>query len=351
MRRLVVVFLTCFEAFLLIALAYGITVRSASTDPKRLHPSATSDRAMVVACNAAKPLVPFSCGDSIDRRPPATRRIVRFLHGSRLGESVSHHEKQRGGTYHEIKVKPQSEQTASKLLDAAGLLDKLLVSLGALAPAVLAIAVLTFGKSLHFIEASVERTLDRLLFGRRLRLRRNLKCLLADCTRFASADDLVRVCADQLRALTGARRIAFYELRDGGYIPSCSDWASLDTPDRSFFVPLHRDDQAMLRITARRGPVEAVGLATALPPKSVVFPMLSAGRLVGAVVCEGQPERFDPDERRLIADFIHDIGATLVFLRSAYHSPAALTENAVYDISHIWSHSRSAALSEEPQPA
>jgi len=588
MRWLAAFCLICFEAFLLVALAYGITVRGASTSPKHWSPSPASDHVMVVACNTKKPVASFACGDSIDQSRLAMWKIVRFWQGSRPDESVFYEVKHRNGRYHEIKVKPQTEPASSKLLDAADLLNKLLLmSLGVLvivkgrrplgypaglflyglaagsgidptlvdlpdwlviathsarqillaaslcaflvlalglsettipvrirrvlggagialcaglvlpvvlygaiwaplhfshpagnfrfafyglpliaqmlpiailaygvtrpseagngvlrwvlaasaaglvgpaineissalagghancgpfvltevlvglgfgyvsirdqvvmnravvlgtiaavvagvvelacdwidnyqllqraapglAPAVLSIAVLALGKSLHFIEANVEGYLDRLIFSRRLRIQRNLKSLLADCKRIGNADDLVRVCADQLRPLTGARGIAFFELCDGRYVPSCPDSACDEAPDRSVFVPLHRDDQAMLRITGQRGPVETAGLATALPPKSVAFPMLSAGRLVGAVVCEGRPEPFDPDELQLIADFVHDVGAMLVFLRSAYHSPAALTEHAVFDLSHIWSRPRSATLSEAPQPA
>jgi hypothetical protein len=376
MRRLAAVCLTCFEAFLLVALAYGITFRGDSSEPKRRHRSAAPDHAIAVACNAAELAAPFACGSSIDRSLLAKSKIVRFLPGTRAGEAASdqwkivrvppvsrlgesaldqekqsNQETQNKGRFHEIKLKPQAKQPTSTLFDAAGLRNKLLASLGALAPAVLAIAVLAFGKSLNFIEAKVETALDQLIFRRRLRIGRNLKSLLADCKRIGNADDLLRVCADQLRPLTGARRLAFYELRDGRYVPTCADSACDEAPDQHVFVPLHRDDQAMLRVTGQHGPVETVGLATALPPKSVAFPMLSAGRLIGAVVCEGRAERFDSEELQLIADFAHDVGATLVFLRSAYHSPAALTEHAVYDITHIWSRSKSRAPSEARQPA
>jgi len=585
--------LTCFEVFLVVALAYGIAVRGASTDPRHWQPSATSDHVMVVGCKTAKSVAPFSCGDSIDQSLLAGWKIVRWWQHSRVGEPVFYEEKHRHGNYHEIRVRSRAEDPASKLLDGADLLNKLvLMSLGVLvvakgrrplaypaglflyglaagsgidpslvdlpdwlviathtvrqiliaaslfaflvlaldlseasipvrvrrglcaagivlnaglvlpvllygtiwaplhflhpggdvrfvlyglpliaqlapvvilaygvtraseaeagvlrwvlassavglagpaineissaiagghanygplvlteiliglgfgyalirhhvvevavvlnraivlgaittgvagafeiafdsinnvtflqklAPgkvsfAVLYIVVLALGKSLHFIEAKVDTGLDRLMFKRRLRIRRNLKCLLADCKRIGNADDLFSVCADQLRSLLGADRIAFYELRDGRYVPSFTDPASEGTSGRSF-VPLHRDDQVMLRITGQRGPVEAAGLATALPPQSVAFPMLAAGRLVGALICEARSERFDPEERRLVADFVRDIGATLVFLRSEYHSPSALTEHAVSDLSLIWSRPRSATLLDATQPS
>jgi hypothetical protein len=593
MRWLAAFCLTCFEVFLVAALAYGIAVRGASTDPRHWQPSATSDHVMIVGCKAAKAPAPFACGDSIDQSLLARWKVVRWWQRSRAGESVFYEEKHRHGNYHQIAVRSRAEDLASKLLDFADLLNKLvLMSLGVLvvakgrrplaypaglflyglaagsginpslvdlpdwlviathavrqiliaaslfaflvlaldlseasiparvrrclwgagivlnaglvlpvllygtiwaplhflhpggdvrfvlyglpliaqlapvvalayavtrasaveagvlrwvlassavglagpaineissafaggranyeplvlteiliglgfgyalirhhvvevavvlnravvlgaittgvagifeiafdsinninflqnvAPgkisfAVLYIAVLVLGKSLHFFETAVDRGLDRLIFKRRVQIRRQLKSLLADCKRIGNADDLLRVCADQLRSLTGADRIAFYELRDGRYVPTSPDPASEGAPATSF-VPLHRNDQVMLRITAQRGPVEAAGLATALPPQSVAFPILAAGRLVGALVCAARSERFDPEERRLLADFVRDIGATLVFLRSEYHSPSALTEHAVSDLSLIWSRPRSATLLEAPQPS
>jgi GAF domain-containing protein len=67
-----------------------------------------------------------------------------------------------------------------------------------------------------------------------------------------------------------------------------------------------------------QAPVELGAMRSTLGTAGAAYPMLSRGRMVGALVCGDKTEEraYDPDERTLLAHLAHETGTSLLFLRT-----------------------------------
>jgi hypothetical protein len=178
------------------------------------------------------------------------------------------------------------------------------------------VIILAVGLSVRMIEPPIEWLVDRLLFLRRYRIKRGLAQLRSGSSEAESADGLIQSVIQQMRTLIGARTVALYEQKDDALVPVYVA-ADLEAP-KPDFKPLDAEDALRKRISRSQTPTDASGLRTALPAAAVAFPMTLADHLLGAVVVERQSELDpdDPDLRALIAKFVDDFTATLLYLRS-----------------------------------
>lgn len=178
------------------------------------------------------------------------------------------------------------------------------------------IVILAVGLSVRTLGPPIEWLVDRLLFVRRYRIKRGLAQLRNGSGAAESADGLIQSVTQQMRTLVGARTVALYEPKDDALVPVyvAAD-ADAVKPD---FKPLNAEDPIGKRISTSHTPIEAHGLRTSLPAAAVAFPMTLADHFLGAFVVELQSELdpYDPDLRALIAKFVEDFTATLLYMRS-----------------------------------
>ena len=177
--------------------------------------------------------------------------------------------------------------------------------------------ILAVPLSLRFLEGPIEFQIDRLLFARRYRIKEGLSNLQAAAGAAESADGLVRLVTSRLRTLIDARSVALYEPQGNAFVPTWIDAVGHAVRLR----PLREDDPTIAKIRNTLAPSDARP-ATDLVASAVAFPMAIADHFTGAVVIERQSvnEPYDPDLRALVARFVHEFAAALLFLRTTERS-------------------------------
>jgi lipid-A-disaccharide synthase-like uncharacterized protein len=163
------------------------------------------------------------------------------------------------------------------------------------------------------IERRIDEVVERLLFARKHATEEGLQALIRDCAYVEDAEKLLQNVCDETRRLIAAEHIVAYERFGDVLIPVAA------APSHETLLPIGIDDPVIVRMRACLGPVDLGALRSSLGNAGTAFPMLSRGRMLGALVCGEKPGQrtYDPDERALLAEVAHEAGTSLLFLRSA----------------------------------
>jgi hypothetical protein len=163
------------------------------------------------------------------------------------------------------------------------------------------------------IERRIDEVVERLLFARKHATEEGLRALIRDCAYVEDAEKLLQNVCDETRRLIAAEHVAAYERFGDVLIPVAA------APSHETLLPIGIDDPVIVRMRACLGPVDLGALRSSLGNAGTAFPMLSRGRMLGALVCGEKPGQrtYDPDERALLAEVAHEAGTSLLFLRSA----------------------------------
>jgi GAF domain len=163
------------------------------------------------------------------------------------------------------------------------------------------------------IERRVDGIVERFLFARKHATEEGLRALVRDCPHVEEAEKLLQNVCDETRRLIGAEHVAAYERIGDVLIPAAA------APSHETLLPIGIDDPVVVRMRSSFAPVDLGTLRSSFGTAGTVFPMLSRGRMLGALVCGDKPGRraYDPDERALLAEVAHETGTSLLFLRTA----------------------------------
>ena len=169
---------------------------------------------------------------------------------------------------------------------------------------------LILGFTIKQIEQRVDSFVERVLFASKHRLEEGLRQLINDCSHVEHLPALFARACTESRRILGADRVTVYEARDGTYEPLYTSPEGLPVP------PADVDDGAFVRLRSRREPIDLEDIGSALGSEGLVFPMLARGRLLGAMYFGPKERRssYDPDERKLLLDLSHEVGASSLVL-------------------------------------
>ena len=163
------------------------------------------------------------------------------------------------------------------------------------------------------VERWIDAIVERALFARKHATEEGLRALIHDCSHVEEAERLLQNVCEEARRLIGAEHVIAYERFGEVVIPAAA------SPAQETLLPISIDDPVVVRMRSSLAPVELGGLRSSFGTAGTVFPMLSRGRMLGALACGDKPGRraYDPDERRLFAELAHEMGTSLLFLRTA----------------------------------
>ena len=175
------------------------------------------------------------------------------------------------------------------------------------------VVALAVAFSVKPVERRIDRIVERVLFARKHAIEEGLRALIRDCPHVEEAEKLLQNVCEEGRRLIGAEHLVAYERFGDVVIPIAS------SPAHETLLPISIDDPVVVRMRSCLGPVDLGGLRSSFGTAGTVFPMLSRGRMLGALVCGDKPGRraYDPDERALLAELAHEAGTSLLFLRTA----------------------------------
>jgi hypothetical protein len=179
------------------------------------------------------------------------------------------------------------------------------------------LVALTLGFTVKRLEQRVDALVERVLFASKHRLEERLRELISDCSHVEHLPALfARACSDSRRIL-GADRVTAYEVRDNAYEPVYTSPEGVPVPWADV------DDGAFVRLRSRREAIDLEDLGSALGSEGIVFPMLARGRLLGAMYFGPKAKRstYDPDERKLLLELSHEVGASSLVLSAAQPTP------------------------------
>jgi len=162
-------------------------------------------------------------------------------------------------------------------------------------------------------ERRVDRIVERLLFARKHATEEGLRALIRDCPHIDDPQQLLQNVCEETRRLTGADHVVAYERFGDTVMPVAA------SPAHESLVPVSMNDPIVVRMRSSLAPVDLGAMRSSLGNAGTAFPMLSRGRMLGALVCgDKTAERaYDPHERDLLAHLAHEAGTSLLFLRTA----------------------------------
>ncbi len=172
------------------------------------------------------------------------------------------------------------------------------------------LVALALGFTIKQLEQRVDTVVERVLFAAKHRAEESLRELIRDCGHVEHLPALfTRACTESRRILS-ADRVTIYETRDEGYVPAYS------SPEGLPVAPADIDDGAFVRMRSRRESLDLHEMGSAVGSEGLLFPMLVRGRLLGAIYFGPKAKRaaYDPDERKLLLDLSHEVGASSLVL-------------------------------------
>ena len=172
------------------------------------------------------------------------------------------------------------------------------------------LVALALGFTIKQLEQRVDAVVERVLFAPKHRAEEALRELIRDCGHVEHLPALfARACTESRRILS-ADRVTIYETRDEGYAPAYS------SPEGLLVPPADVDDGAFVRLRWRRESLDLHEMGSAVGSEGLLFPMLVRGRLLGAIYFGPKAKRaaYDPDERKLLLDLSHEVGASSLVL-------------------------------------
>jgi hypothetical protein len=161
-----------------------------------------------------------------------------------------------------------------------------------------AILALLLGLSIHPIHTRVDRVVDNALFRRRHEAEKALREFANEAAFITNGETLVERATNVLEERADCSWVTFL-LDDGG----------------GRFGEVDENDRALVNLRATHQIVDLHNAKSALLGE-FVFPMLSRGRLLGALVLgpKRSGETYAPDEVQAIAQVAHAVGTTLELL-------------------------------------
>ena len=172
------------------------------------------------------------------------------------------------------------------------------------------LVALVLGFTIKQLEQRVDAVVERVLFAGKHRAEEGLRELIRDCGHVEHLPALYTRACTESRRILNADRVTVYETRDEGYVPAYSSPEGLPVP------PADIDDGAFVRLRSRREPLDLHEMGSATGSEGLLFPMLVRGRLLGAMYFGPKAKRaaYDPDERKLLLDLSHEVGASSLVL-------------------------------------
>ena len=183
-------------------------------------------------------------------------------------------------------------------------------ALGRIQSAVFELLVpLILGFSIKWIEASVERLVEQILYRDKMRASAEITALIED---FPHARDVrglsVRV-AHEVHRLMRSPFVCIYREAESTYTPTAQ-------AGRGEAIPVNADDPVFMRLRSRQSCVRTDDFATALPRHGAVFPLVVFGTVTGAVFAQYRDsgEQFDPDELETLTRLSHELAIALLWV-------------------------------------
>lgn len=170
------------------------------------------------------------------------------------------------------------------------------------------VVALALGLSLRYIHAMVDRSVDRVLFRKRHEDESAL-------WRFAHESGYVTDAATLIeRAISTVRRHTAASFADIFVRNGLSAYA----PASGKHVEVDENDPAVVALRAWNKAVDLHGIDGSALPGEFAFPMMSRGRLIGALVCgpKQDGEAYAPDESAALVALARSLGGTLDILES-----------------------------------
>ena len=135
------------------------------------------------------------------------------------------------------------------------------------------------------VERRIDALVERFLFARKHATEQGLLALIRDCPHVEDPDEVLQNVCDETRRLIGARTVVAYE-RCGRALDPARGLAA-----RTDAAPVGIDDPVVVRMRSSLAPVDLGVMQSSLGATGTVFPMLSRGRMLGALVCGDKPGR------------------------------------------------------------
>ena len=176
------------------------------------------------------------------------------------------------------------------------------------------IAALLLAVALSPLHRRLEHWVERIFFRKQRLAIAKLRTFTAECAFIEQQARLLETAVERLHPHCDA--VAIYERVLSGY-------QLRGSMGHAWPATVDVDDPAFVSLRARRQEVDLHGLASAVGPDSVAFPMIVGEMLSGAVVCRPRTgERFAPDIRTALAEAARSLGSSLYILR--YREQAGL---------------------------
>ncbi len=164
--------------------------------------------------------------------------------------------------------------------------------------AISAAVALSLGLSVRIIHARVDRALDAVFFRKRHEDEQALRAFAREAAYISDGPTLLARTSEILQQRAGASTVTFVLEQDA-------------------FAPAGENDRAIVALRAWHKVVDLHDLKTALHGE-FAFPMVSRGRLVGALVIgsKASGESYAPDESEAITSIAHGVGGALDILQT-----------------------------------
>ncbi|MDE2347523.1 MAG: hypothetical protein KGL92_03375 [Gammaproteobacteria bacterium] len=177
---------------------------------------------------------------------------------------------------------------------------------------------LGLGVSLSAVHRRIDGTVDRLIFRRQYREEVALRRFAGECAFVTRPEMLLDLTVDQIRLYVGAPWVAFYEYTPEGYA------RVRQRGEQALPRLVATDDLALVKLRAQAEQVDLHESPSGLGRDGNAFPLRARGDLLGVLVVGPRPdEHYAAEERELMAQVAHAVGASLFALR-AQHTEALL---------------------------
>ncbi|MDE2346484.1 MAG: hypothetical protein KGL13_08450 [Gammaproteobacteria bacterium] len=185
-------------------------------------------------------------------------------------------------------------------------------AVGAGASLVLQIIVpLALGIVLGQVRRYMDIVVERVFFRRRYLAARRLKGFVERCGHILGIDSLLNDTIMEIGRYSRSPGLALYEPVGNRYVCAASG-GSVQFPKQ---LPL--DDPAMVEARAGHEAVDTPDLDSAIGRDACIFPISVIGVLQGVLVCANRPgEHYAADEKKLIGQSAHDVGAAWRILQA-----------------------------------
>lgn len=204
--------------------------------------------------------------------------------------------------------------TTSLVLGLFALFESLLerTAIGHSASLALELAVpLGLGVSLSTVHRRIDTLVDRLIFRHQYREEMALRRFAKESAFVSQAETLLDLTVEHILLHVGAPWVAFYEYGSDGY-RRVRQRGEKDLPQA-----VATDDLALVKLRAHDSDVDLQEAPSGLGREGYAFPLRARDHLLGVLVVGPRPgEHYAAEERELIANVAHAVGASLFALRA-----------------------------------